>query len=46
VRHYVPYYSTNEASRWAHVTPLQQMAAGRSRPVAPSTEAGRGAAPP
>ena len=46
VRHYVPYYSTNEASRWAHVTPLQQMAADRPRQVAPSTEAGRGTAPP
>jgi hypothetical protein len=40
VRHYVPYYSTNEASRWAQVTPLQQLAAERSRQVAPSTEAG------
>jgi predicted transglutaminase-like cysteine proteinase len=41
VSHYVPYYSTNEASRWAHVTPLQQLASDRPRQVAPSTEAGR-----
>lgn len=45
VSHYVPYYSTNEASRWAHVTPLQQLA-DRSRQVAPGTEAGRVATSP
>jgi predicted transglutaminase-like cysteine proteinase len=46
VSHYVPYYSTNEASRWAHVTPLQQLASEPTRRVAPSTEAGRTPASP
>ena len=36
VTHYVPYYSINETSRWAHVTPLEMLVSGRAAGVAPS----------
>lgn len=41
VSHYVPYYSTNESSRWAHVTPLEAVASARPGEVAPGNEARR-----
>jgi predicted transglutaminase-like cysteine proteinase len=39
VAHYVPYYSVNETTRWAHVPPADTMVAGRSQPTIPSAEA-------
>lgn len=48
VRHYAPYYSTNETARWAHVTPVAPVetivAATPANEVAPSTEETRSAA--
>jgi predicted transglutaminase-like cysteine proteinase len=39
VAHYVPYYSVNETTRWAHVPPADTMVSGRSQPTIPSAEA-------
>lgn len=41
VSHYVPYYSTNERSRWAHVTPLEGVASAQPGEVAPANVARR-----
>jgi predicted transglutaminase-like cysteine proteinase len=39
VVHYVPYYSVNETTRWAHVPPADTMLSARSQPMTPSAEA-------
>lgn len=44
VTHYVPYYSINETSRWAHVTPLEMLVSSAPPGVSPS--GGRSAATP
>lgn len=47
VRHYVPYYSTNESARWAHVTPLEPpTTAAKATGVVPSARVTRGAGIP
>ena len=39
VRHYVPYYSVNETTRWAHVPPADKVLAARTPQMTPSAEA-------
>lgn len=38
VAHYVPYYSVNETTRWAHVPPTDKLLAARDRQMTPSAE--------
>lgn len=45
VPHYVPYYSINETTRWAHVSPAETLVASSDRP-APSGPAKPGRALP
>lgn len=45
VTHYVPYYSINETTRWAHVMPLETVAQRSDQPAVPSSAA-RGATAP
>jgi predicted transglutaminase-like cysteine proteinase len=39
VANYVPYYSVNETTRWAHVPPANTMLSAGSQPMTPSAEA-------
>jgi predicted transglutaminase-like cysteine proteinase len=39
VTQYVPYYSVNETTRWAHVPPAATMLSERAQPMTPSAEA-------
>lgn len=36
---YVPYYSVNETTRWAHVAPVETLVSARSERMTPSAEA-------
>ena len=36
---YVPYYSVNETTRWAHAAPVQTLVSSRSERMTPSAEA-------
>ena len=36
---YVPYYSVNETTRWAHVAPVETLVSSRSERMTPSAEA-------
>ena len=38
IAHYVPYYSVNETTRWAHVPPADTMLSARSQQMTPSAE--------
>jgi len=38
ISHYVPYYSINEETRWAHVPPADTLLSARSQPMTPSAE--------
>ena len=37
--HYVPYYSVNETTRWAHVAPVETLVSSRTERMTPSAEA-------
>jgi predicted transglutaminase-like cysteine proteinase len=39
IAHYVPYYSVNETTRWAHVPPADTVLSARSQQMTPSAEA-------
>ena len=39
VTQYVPYYSVNETTRWAHVPPAATMLSERAQPMTPGAEA-------
>jgi len=39
VGQYVPYYSVNETTRWAHVAPVETLVSSRSARMTPSAEA-------
>ena len=39
ISHYVPYYSINETTRWAHVPPVNTLVSSRSERMTPSAEA-------
>jgi hypothetical protein len=39
INHYVPYYSINEETRWAHVPPADTLLSARSQRMTPSAEA-------
>ena len=39
VTHYVPYYSVNETTRWAHASPTDAVLAARSQRMTPSAKA-------
>jgi predicted transglutaminase-like cysteine proteinase len=39
ITHYVPYYSINESTRWAHVPPVNTLVSSRSGRMTPSAEA-------
>jgi predicted transglutaminase-like cysteine proteinase len=39
ISHYVPYYSINETTRWAHVPPVDTLVSARSERMTPSAEA-------
>ena len=39
ISHYVPYYSINESTRWAHVPPVSTLVSSRSARMTPSAEA-------
>jgi predicted transglutaminase-like cysteine proteinase len=39
ISHYVPYYSINETTRWAHVPPVDTLVSSRSERMTPSAEA-------
>ena len=39
IRHYVPYFSTNETTRWAHVPPADTLVSARSERMTPSAKA-------
>jgi predicted transglutaminase-like cysteine proteinase len=36
---YVPYYSVNETTRWAHVAPVETLVSSRTERMAPSATA-------
>ena len=38
IGHYVPYYSINESTRWAHVPPVDALISARSERMTPSAE--------
>jgi predicted transglutaminase-like cysteine proteinase len=39
ISHYVPYYSVNETTRWAHVPPVDTLVSAREERMTPSAEA-------
>jgi predicted transglutaminase-like cysteine proteinase len=39
ITHYVPYYSINESTRWAHVPAVETLVSARSERMTPSAEA-------